>query len=92
MSRFFIDRPIFAWVIAIAIMLGGLLALRTLPIAQYPEIAPPTVHRMPMKATKERSAFRRSMAKSTTGSVERRLAAAVRDSGVAGSLRGRPSR
>jgi multidrug efflux pump len=43
MSRFFIDRPIFAWVIAIVIMLGGLLALRTLPIAQYPQIAPTTV-------------------------------------------------
>lgn len=43
MSRFFIDRPIFAWVIAIVIMLGGLLALQTLSISQYPQIAPPTV-------------------------------------------------
>ncbi len=43
MARFFIDRPIFAWVIAIVIMLAGLLAIRTLPIAQYPAIAPPTV-------------------------------------------------
>ena len=43
MSRFFIDRPIFAWVIAIVIMLGGLLALNSLPIAQYPQIAPTTV-------------------------------------------------
>ncbi|MCS0493755.1 efflux RND transporter permease subunit [Ancylobacter sp. MQZ15Z-1] len=43
MSRFFIDRPVFAWVIAILIMLGGLLALRSLPIAQYPQIAPTTV-------------------------------------------------
>ncbi|ABD87428.1 efflux RND transporter permease subunit [Rhodopseudomonas palustris] len=43
MSRFFIDRPIFAWVIAITIMLGGLLALRSLPVAQYPQIAPTTV-------------------------------------------------
>lgn len=43
MSRFFIDRPIFAWVIAIVIMFGGLLALRSLPIAQYPQIAPTTV-------------------------------------------------
>ena len=39
LSRFFIDRPIFAWVIAIVIMLAGALAIRTLPIAQYPEIA-----------------------------------------------------
>ncbi|SCW54212.1 efflux RND transporter permease subunit [Ancylobacter rudongensis] len=43
MSRFFIDRPVFAWVIALLIMLGGVLALNTLPIAQYPQIAPPTV-------------------------------------------------
>lgn len=43
MSRFFIDRPIFAWVIAIVIMLGGLLALNTLSISQYPQIAPTTV-------------------------------------------------
>jgi multidrug efflux pump len=43
MVRFFIDRPIFAWVIAIVIMLAGLLSIRTLPVAQYPQIAPPTV-------------------------------------------------
>ena len=43
MSRFFIDRPIFAWVIAIIIMLAGLLAIKTLPVAQYPSIAPPAV-------------------------------------------------
>lgn len=42
-SAFFIDRPIFAWVIAIVVMLGGGLAITTLPIAQYPNIAPPTV-------------------------------------------------
>jgi multidrug efflux pump len=43
MSRFFIDRPIFAWVIALVIMLAGGLAIHSLPIAQYPEIAPPAV-------------------------------------------------
>ena len=43
MSRFFIDRPIFAWVIAIVIMLAGLLSINTLPIAQYPAIAPPAI-------------------------------------------------
>jgi multidrug efflux pump len=43
MARFFIDRPVFAWVIAILIMLFGLLAIKTLPIQQYPTIAPPTV-------------------------------------------------
>ncbi|GAA5786515.1 multidrug efflux RND transporter permease subunit [Chitiniphilus shinanonensis] len=40
-ARFFIDRPIFAWVIAIIIVLAGVLALRGLPVAQYPEVAPP---------------------------------------------------
>lgn len=43
MSKFFIDRPIFAWVIAIVIMLAGILAIRSLPIAQYPMIAPPAI-------------------------------------------------
>jgi multidrug efflux pump len=43
MSRFFIDRPIFAWVIAIVIMLAGALAIFNLPVAQYPAIAPPAV-------------------------------------------------
>src|SRR5947208_8647960 len=42
-SRFFIDRPIFAVVIALFISLAGLAAMRVLPIAQYPEIAPPVV-------------------------------------------------
>ncbi|HSH86135.1 MAG TPA: multidrug efflux RND transporter permease subunit [Methylophilus sp.] len=44
MSRFFIDRPIFAWVIAILIVLAGVLAIKQLPIAQYPDIAPPVVN------------------------------------------------
>ncbi|MBS0421815.1 MAG: efflux RND transporter permease subunit [Proteobacteria bacterium] len=43
MVNFFIDRPIFAWVIAIVIMLAGALALLRLPIAQYPSIAPPAI-------------------------------------------------
>ncbi|WP_342363213.1 efflux RND transporter permease subunit [Terrarubrum flagellatum] len=43
MARFFINRPIFAWVIAIVIMLGGALAITSLSIAQYPNIAPTTV-------------------------------------------------
>lgn len=42
-ARYFIDRPIFAYVIAIFIMLAGLAAMRALPISQYPEIAPPVV-------------------------------------------------
>lgn len=43
MAQFFIDRPVFAWVIAIVIMLAGVLAIRELPIEQYPSVAPPTV-------------------------------------------------
>jgi hydrophobe/amphiphile efflux-1 (HAE1) family protein len=43
MARFFIDRPIFAWVISIIIMGAGLLSILALPISQYPEIAPPSV-------------------------------------------------
>ncbi len=43
LSRYFIDRPIFAWVIAIGIMMAGLGAMLSLPIAQYPDIAPPGV-------------------------------------------------
>jgi multidrug efflux pump len=43
MAKFFIDRPIFAWVIAIIIMLAGGLAIMKLPIAQYPTIAPPAI-------------------------------------------------
>jgi len=42
-ANFFIERPIFAWVIAIIISLTGLLAINTLPVEQYPNLAPPTV-------------------------------------------------
>ena len=41
--RFFIDRPVFSWVLALTIILGGVLALRALPVEQYPSIAPPTL-------------------------------------------------
>jgi len=43
LSRFFLDRPVFAWVIAIIIMAGGALAIYNLPISQYPPIAPPAI-------------------------------------------------
>ncbi|ENX06673.1 MULTISPECIES: efflux RND transporter permease subunit [Acinetobacter] len=43
MAKFFIHRPIFAWVIALVIMLAGILTISKMPIAQYPTIAPPTV-------------------------------------------------
>lgn len=42
-ATFFIDRPVFAWVIALVIVLGGVLALRNLPVAQYPSVAPPAL-------------------------------------------------
>src|SRR5688572_15250082 len=44
MARFFIDRPIFAWVIAILIMVAGAISITRLPISRYPTIAPPTVN------------------------------------------------
>ncbi len=43
MSRFFIDRPIFAWVIALFIIVGGAVAIKQLPVAQYPTVAPPSI-------------------------------------------------
>src|SRR5512146_2904850 len=43
LPRFFIDRPIFAWGIALVILLGGGIALRNLPVAAYPEVAPPAL-------------------------------------------------
>jgi len=43
MARFFIERPVFAWVIAIVVMLAGVLSIRGLPIELYPQVAPPTV-------------------------------------------------
>src|SRR3954465_6559166 len=43
MARFFIDRPIFAWVIALFIMVMGAVAITQLPIAQYPAVAPPSI-------------------------------------------------
>jgi multidrug efflux pump len=43
MAKFFIDRPIFAWVIALFIMVMGAVAITQLPIAQYPPVAPPSI-------------------------------------------------
>ncbi len=43
MARFFIDRPVFAWVIAIIVMLAGVLSITRLPVSRYPTIAPPSV-------------------------------------------------
>ena len=41
--RFFIDRPVFAWVIALGILIAGIIALRGLPVEQYPSVAPPSL-------------------------------------------------
>ena len=43
MPSFFIDRPVFAWIVALAIVVAGVLAIPQLPIAQYPRLAPPRV-------------------------------------------------
>ena len=43
MAKFFIDRPIFAWVIALFIMVMGAVSITQLPIAQYPPVAPPSI-------------------------------------------------
>jgi multidrug efflux pump len=43
MAKFFIDRPVFAWVIALFILIGGALSITMLPVAQYPTIAPPSI-------------------------------------------------
>ncbi len=43
MVQFFIDRPVFAWVIAIIIMIAGILSIKSMPVSQYPPIAPPAI-------------------------------------------------
>src|SRR4051794_8810431 len=43
LSRFFIDRPIFAGVMSLLILIAGLIAMRILPIAEYPEVVPPSI-------------------------------------------------
>ena len=43
MAKFFIDRPVFAWVVSVLIILMGCLSILKLPVAQYPRIAPPSI-------------------------------------------------
>ncbi|MDX3899510.1 MAG: efflux RND transporter permease subunit [Sphingobium sp.] len=69
MARYFIDRPIFAWVIAIVIMLAGLLAIRSLPVAQFPQIAPPKV----TIATTYPGANAQTLESTTTQIIEQQL-------------------
>ena len=69
MSRYFIDRPIFAWVIAIVIMLAGMLAIRSLAVAQFPQIAPPAV----TIATSYPGANAETLESTTTQIIEQQL-------------------
>jgi len=69
MARFFIDRPIFAWVISIIIMGAGVLSILTLPISQYPQIAPPTIS---ISATYP-GASAQTIANTVTQVIEQRL-------------------
>jgi len=76
LSRFFINRPIFASVLSIIVTLAGLVALWTLPVAQYPEIAPPTV----LITTTYPGASAETLAKTVAAPIEEQL------SGVEGLL------
>jgi len=69
MPRFFIDRPVFAWVIAIAIVLTGLIAIPQLPIERYPTIAPPSI----TITTTYPGATPQTMNDSVVGLIEREL-------------------
>ncbi|MAL94553.1 MAG: hydrophobe/amphiphile efflux-1 family RND transporter [Haliea sp.] len=69
MSAFFIDRPIFAWVLAIITMLAGALAIRDLPIAQFPSIAPPAIE----VRTLYPGADAKTLSDSTTAVIEQQL-------------------
>ena len=55
MPQFFIDRPVFAWVVALFILLAGALAIPQLPVAQYPDVAPPQIEKsMPCTLVRRR--------------------------------------
>lgn len=68
-SRFFVRRPVFAWVIAILIMMAGLMSIRTLPVAQYPDVVPPSVR---IKATYT-GASAQTLENSVTQIIEQQL-------------------
>ncbi|UTZ23722.1 efflux RND transporter permease subunit [Vibrio campbellii] len=69
MAKFFIDKPVFAWVIAILIMLSGALSITKLPISQYPSIAPPTV----MITTRYNGASAKTVEDSVTQVIEQSI-------------------
>ena len=58
MSRYFIDHPVFAWVIAILIVIAGVLSIRSLGVESYPNIAPPQVTRQRELSGRERGDHR----------------------------------
>lgn len=64
LSRFFRDRPVFAWVIAIAIMSTGALAIRFLPVSRYPDLAPPTIMVRPIIPGRRRRRWRTPLRRS----------------------------
>src|SRR6266702_3318832 len=74
MSRFFIHRPVFAGVIAIVIVLAGLVAAKLLAVAQYPEIAPPTV----LITTTYPGASAETLAKTVAAPIEEQLSGVER--------------
>ena len=69
MSRFFINRPIFASVISIVIVIAGIMASLGLPVAQYPEITPPTV----IISASYPGASAETLAKTVAGPIEEQL-------------------
>lgn len=69
MAKFFIDRPIFAWVLAIVIMITGILSITQLPVAQYPAIAPPTI----TVGTSYPGASARTLEETVTQVIEQRM-------------------
>src|SRR5690349_5084486 len=74
MSRFFIHRPVFAGVIAIVIIIAGLVASKILAVAQYPEIAPPTV----LVTTTYPGASAETIAKTVAAPIEEQLSGVER--------------
>ena len=73
-SKFFIDRPVFATVLSILITLGGLVSIFTLPIARFPEIVPPSVQ----LKTSYQGANAETVAQSVAGPIEQQLYEVVR--------------
>ena len=69
LARFFVNRPVFAWVISIVIMLAGIASIMTLPVAQYPNVAPPSIN----ISTKYSGASAQAVENSVTQVIEEKL-------------------